>query len=72
MAFRVWLDGDDPQQFGDDDAYDFLAGGVLVVHHAEPGTWSDYYPPAVWRRVNAAPNHSPGEPVDRTIGPDFD
>lgn len=72
MAFKVWLDSDDPQHFGDDDAYDFLAGGVLAVHYAEPGKWSDYYPPTAWQRVCAAPNHQAGEAVDRSIGPDFD
>jgi hypothetical protein len=72
MAFTVWLGGDEQHDCGDDDVYDFIAGGVLVVHYTEPGKWSEYYPPTAWQRVSASPNHRPGEPVDRSIGPDFD
>jgi hypothetical protein len=72
MAFKVWLGNDEPQDCGDDDTYDFLVGGVLVVRYAEPGGWSQYYPPGAWQRIAAAPNHRPGEPVDRRIGPAFD
>ncbi len=72
MAFKVWLGGGDPQDCGDNDAYDFIAGGVLVVHYAEPGKWSQYYPPGAWKKIAAAPNHPPGEAVDQSIGPAFD
>jgi hypothetical protein len=73
MAFKLWLGGDDdPAECGDGDVYEFLDGGVLGVHYATPGRWSDYYPPAVWTRVVAEPNHRPGEPLDRSIGPDFE
>jgi hypothetical protein len=71
MAFTVWL-GDDSADCGDGDMYEFLTGGVLGVHYATPGCWSDYYPPTVWTRIAAEPNHRPGEPLDRSIGPDFD
>jgi len=73
MAFKVWLGSDeDPVDRGDGDIYEFLRGGVLAVHYATPGRWSDYYPPASWERLAAEPNHRPGEPLDRSIGPDFD
>jgi hypothetical protein len=72
MAFKVWLGSDEPQVCGDDDVYDFSAAGVLAVHYAEPGKWSQYYPPAKWQRVDAALNHPPGEAVNRSIGGDFD
>jgi hypothetical protein len=72
MAFKVWTDGGtDPVDYGDGDRFEFLAGGVLGVHFATPGHWSDYYPPRVWRRVAAAPNHRPGDPADESVGPDF-
>jgi hypothetical protein len=72
MAFKAWLGSDETQDCGDDDIFDFLVGGVLVVHYAEPGRWSQYYPPGAWQRIAAAPNHRPGEPLDRSVGPDFD
>lgn len=74
MAFKVWLgDGGDFQdECGDGDMYEFLAGGVLAVHYATPGRWSDYYPPGSWIRISAQPNHRPAEPADHSIGPDFD
>jgi hypothetical protein len=73
MAFKVWLGSDDgPVDRGDDDIYEFLPGGVLVVHYATPGRWSDYYPPTFWKHLAAGPNHRPGEPLDRSIGPDFE
>lgn len=73
MAFKVWLGSDDyPVDCGDGDWYEFLPGGVLGVHYATPGRWSDYYPPAFWRHIGAEANHQPGEPADRSIGPDFD
>lgn len=73
MTFKVWLGGDDDSdECGDGDSYEFLAGGVLAVHYATPGRRSDYYPPGLWTRVSAEPNHRPGEPADRSIGPDFE
>jgi hypothetical protein len=71
MAFTVRL-GDGTQDCGDDDVYDFIADGVLVLHYSEPGKWSQYYAQGEWKRIDAAPNHRPGEPLDRSIGPDFD
>jgi len=73
MAFKVWLDGGDgPQEYGDGDIYEFPAGGVLGIHYATPGRWSDYYPPGSWVHISAQPNHRPAEPANRSIGPDFD
>lgn len=72
MAFKVWLVDHDPVDGGDGDIYEFLSEGVLAVHYAVPGRWSDYYSPGSWKRVSAEPNHRPGEPLDRSIGPDFD
>ena len=72
MAFKVWLaDGDDLEDGGDDDVYEFLTGGVVAIHRGAPGEWSRYYPPAGWTRVAATPNHPPGGPVNRSTGPDF-
>ena len=73
MAFKVWLGGEDnPEHCDDGDIYEFVPGGVLAVHYATPGRWSDYYPPGCWVRIAAEPNHRAGEPADRSIGPDFD
>ncbi len=73
MAFKVWLtDRDTPQDCGDGDVYDFLAGGVLAVHYSTPGRSSDYYPPGRWAQVSAEPNHVPGDPANISTGPDFD
>ena len=73
MAFKVWLGGeDDPAECGDADTFEFQPGGALAVHYASPGRWSDFYPAGVWVRVSAQPNHRPGEPANRSIGPDFD
>ena len=74
MAFTVWLVSEGefhPEECEDGDVYEFLTGGVLAVHHVSPGRWSDYYPPAMWTHVAAAPNHKPGEPANQDIGPDF-
>lgn len=73
MAFRVWLDDyRDAQDCDDGDIYEFLNGGVLAVHYETPGRWSDYYPTPFWKRLSAEPNHQPGEPANRSFGPDFD
>jgi hypothetical protein len=73
MAFKLWLEnGKDPEDYGNGDMYEFLAGGVLAVHQETPGRWSDYYAPSMWRRIAAEPNHRPGEPADESFGPDFD
>jgi hypothetical protein len=71
MAFKVWFATGDPDECGDSDIFEFLPGGVLAIHYATPGRWSDYYESDAWRRVAAAPNHRPGEPANQDIGPDF-
>lgn len=72
MAFRVSFEDRDPAECGDGDIYEFLEGGVLALHYATPGRWSDYYQATVWQHLSAQPNHRPGEPADQSIGPDFD
>ena len=75
MAFTVWLvsEGEHhPEEYEDGDIFEFLTGGVLAVHYARPGRWSDYYQPTTWTHVAAAPNHKPAEPATQDIGPDFD
>lgn len=73
MAFKVWLaDEDTPHECGDGDIYEFFAGGVLAVHYSTPGRWSDYYQPDRWDHLSAEPNHTPGEPANTNVGPDFD
>ena len=72
MAFKVWLSSDqDDLDCGDGDMYEFQRGGVLAIHYVTPGQWTDYYPPGLWIRLAAQPNHRPGEPADTSIGPDF-
>jgi len=45
MAFRVIHSSGHRTEFGVDDIYEFLFGGVLAVHYADPTKWSEYYPP---------------------------
>lgn len=73
MAFKVWITKQgEPENCGDGDTYEFLAGGVLAVHYSTPGRWSDYYNPSRWTHLSAEPNHVPGEPANLSVGPDFD
>jgi hypothetical protein len=61
MAFNVLFSGQSqPQEYGDDDGFEFLEGGVLAIHFGDETTWSEYYPPAKWDRVTGDPDHLAG------------
>jgi hypothetical protein len=61
MAFNVLFSGQSqPEDYGDDDGFEFLEGGVLAIHFGDETTWSEYYPPAKWDRVTGDPDHLPG------------
>ena len=41
MAFKVHLNElAQPQEFGDDDGFEFLDGGVLALHFGDEQTWA--------------------------------
>jgi len=61
MAFKVLFTGQSqPQDYGDDDGFEFLEGGVLAIYFGDETTWSEYHPPANWDRVTADPDHLAG------------
>lgn len=61
MAFRVHFTGQtQPQDFGDEDGFEFLDGGVLAIHFGDEETWAQYHPPAKWDQVTADPDHLAG------------
>jgi hypothetical protein len=61
MAFKVLFTGQSqPQDYGDDDGFEFLEGGVLAIYFGDETTWSEYHPPAKWDRVTADPDHLAG------------
>jgi len=61
MAFKVHFIGQaQPQDFGDDDGFEFLDGGVLAIHFADEETWAQYHPPTRWEQVTADPDHPAG------------
>jgi hypothetical protein len=61
MAFQVYFIGQaQPQEFGDDDGFEFLDGGVLALHFADEQTWAQYHPPTKWEQVAADPGHLAG------------
>jgi hypothetical protein len=61
MAFTVHFSGQaQPQEFGDDDGFEFLDGGVLAVHFGNEQTWAQFHPPTKWERVTADPEHLAG------------
>ncbi len=61
MAFKVRFSGQGQHQdYGDDDGFEFLEGGVLAIHFADETTWSEFHPPAKWDQVTADPDHLPG------------
>jgi hypothetical protein len=61
MAFKVHFSGQArPQDFGDDDGFEFLDGGVLAIHFGDDETWAQYHPPAKWEQVTADPDHLAG------------
>ena len=62
MAFKVQYSGQgQPKDYGDDDGFEFLEGGVLAIHFGDETRWSEFHPPAKWDQVTAEPDHLPGE-----------
>ena len=76
MAFKVRFSGQaQPQDYGDDDGFEFLDGGVLAIHFGDEKTWAEFYPPAKWDQVTADPDHVAGlntPYVDDEEDEDFD
>ena len=71
MAFKVRFSGQaQPQDYGDDDGFEFLDGGVLAIHFGDEEKWAEFYPPAKWDQVTADPDHLAGlnTPVRRRRG----
>ena len=61
MVFKVRFSGQaQPQDFGDDDGFEFLEGGVLAIHFGDEETWAQYHPPTKWEQVTADPDHPAG------------
>jgi hypothetical protein len=61
MAFKVRFSGQaQPQDFGDDDGFEFLEGGVLAIHFGDEKTWTQYHPPMTWEQITADPDHLAG------------
>jgi len=66
MTFVVFRPPSQEDQYGDEDIYDFLHGGVLKVHSdtrfATVGGTAVYYAPGKWDLVGAGEGHDPGAP----------
>jgi hypothetical protein len=61
MAFKVRFSGQSQSQdFGDDDGFEFLDGGVLAIHFGDEETWTQFHPPTKWEQVTADPDHLAG------------
>ncbi len=61
MAFKVRFSGlSQPKEYGDDDGFEFLDGGVLAIHFGDEETWAEYHPPTQWEQVTADPDHLAG------------
>lgn len=61
MAFKVRFSGQaQAQDFGDDDGFEFLDGGVLAIHFGDEEKWAQYHPPTKWDEVSADPDHLAG------------
>ena len=61
MAFKVRFSGQaQPQDYVDDDGFEFLDGGVLAIHFGDEEKWAEYYPPTKWDQVIADPDHLAG------------
>ena len=79
MAFKVRFSGQGrPQDYGDDDGFEFLEGGVLAIHFGDETKWSEFHPPAKWDHVTADPDHLAGlntpyvDEVDEDDDEDYD
>ena len=54
MSFKVYRNESDPfEQFGDDDRFDIIEGGVLKIHRQD-GTIT-YINPASWASIDDSP-----------------
>jgi hypothetical protein len=61
MAFTVRFSGQpQPENYGDDDGFEFLEGGVLAIHFDDEEKRAEFYPPAKWEQVSADPDHLAG------------
>jgi hypothetical protein len=61
MAFKVRFSGQaQSQDFGDEDGFEFLDGGVLAIHFGDEETWAQFHPPTKWEQVTADPDHLAG------------
>jgi hypothetical protein len=61
MAFKVRFSGQSqPSDYGDEDGFEFLEGGVLAIHFGDETTWSEFHPPEKWDQVIAEPDHPAG------------
>ncbi|WP_167107322.1 hypothetical protein [Mycobacterium sp. DL592] len=59
MAFQAYTYGTTPpREYGDEDEYEFLDGGVLVIR--EIGKGAVFYAPHKWDQIVAEPGHLPG------------
>ena len=57
MAFKVRFSGQaQPQDYGDDDGFEVLDGGVLAIPFGDEETWTEFYPPGKWDQVTADPD----------------
>jgi hypothetical protein len=73
MAFKVRFSGQDQlQDYGDEDGFEFLDGGVLALHFGDEEQWSQYYPPAKWEQVTADPDHLAGLNTPYVEDEDYD
>ena len=46
MAFTVRFSGQPkPHDYGEDDGFEFLNGGVLAIHFGDETKWAEFYPP---------------------------
>ena len=68
MSFRVEFANEAPTFGGDDDEYEFLPSGVLVVTLKNANA-ARYYPPGYWQSVKtpatgARPGSTPHPPKD--------
>jgi hypothetical protein len=60
MAFTVRFSGQAQQDYGEDDGFEFLEGGVLAIHFGDEDKRAEFYPPAKWDQVTADPDHLAG------------
>lgn len=72
MAFKVRFSGQAQQDYGDDDGFEFLDGGVLAIYFGDEEKWAEYHPPSKWDQVSADPDHLPGRNTPYVEDEDYD